>query len=92
MIDYKEITEEINRLEEGNTSYSTCEKLSVLYSVMDHQEKGQSFAAAPFSEFTKAFEEAPRQLALEIIDEHFDAIRELYPREYRRIIKLLRST
>ena len=36
MIDIQEIEKEIKKLEEKDTSYSTCEKLSVLYTVKDH--------------------------------------------------------
>ena len=36
MIDIQEIEKEIKRLEEKDTSYNTCEKLSVLYTVKDH--------------------------------------------------------
>lgn len=37
MIDIEEIEEEIKRLEDSDcTTYSICEKLSILYSVRDH--------------------------------------------------------
>ena len=36
MIDIKEIEKEIEMLEKKDTSYGTCEKLAVLYTVKDH--------------------------------------------------------
>lgn len=99
MIDLNEVEDEIARLEHGNTTYATCEKLSVLYAVRnEHTEprKAQpySYASAPLSvssEFVQAFQEASPDTALEVLDEHMRAVQILYPKEYKKVLELLKA-
>ena len=95
MIDLDEINAEIMRLEYGNTTYSNCEKLSVLYAVRNGlqavQEPGYSTASEPpGSEFVQAFQNAGAG-AIYILDEHMQAVNLLYPKEYQKIIMLLKG-
>lgn len=102
MIDLDEINDEIARLEHGKTTYASCEKLSVLYTVRDKlmppEAKEQrvsareySYAAAPESEFMQAVENAPLDGVFKIINDHMDAIKLVYPKEYSMIIRKINN-
>ena len=96
MIDLEEINREITRLEHADTTYANCERLSVLYSVRDKlspEEPAEqySFASVPTSDFISAFNGAPIDAALKLIDEHMEFIRMLYPKEYDSIIRKLQN-
>lgn len=97
MIDVAEVNKEINRLENGATNYSSCEKLSQLYVVRDHIQKDRSyapdysFAAYPTSEFLKATDGIPMEHILNVMDEHMEVIKAMYPREYKAIIKKIKN-
>lgn len=98
-MDMNEITTEINRLECADTTYSNCDKLATLYTVRNglapHEEYTQkvirsySYATSPNSDFVRAFQSVPIEYALNVLDEHMEAIRALYPREYRALMKKL---
>jgi hypothetical protein len=98
MIDRGEIDGEIEKLEQGRTTYANCEKLSILYNVRDHmsgESLNQALARATpipasMSEFALACEVASKEQLVKILDEHMDALKILYPKEYQRIVgKLL---
>lgn len=89
-MDIKEIRDEVNRLEQSETNYQNCQRLSVLYSILDHhQTKKETRYSGASSEFLLAMSKADEQKALKILDEHMEAIRVLYPKEYRVIINKL---
>lgn len=90
VLDYNEINREIDKLENGNTTYSNIEKLAMLYTVRDKQDNSYSYAPAPFvssSEFITVASKKPIEGVLNVLDEHMDAIKALYPKEYDVIIK-----
>ena len=95
-MDLKEIKREIERLEGGATSYATVEKLALLYIVreyLDGQERmmaGYSYEAR--SDFMEAVNGAPIDKVFEILDEHFDAIMAIYPKEYTAVIRRIQET
>lgn len=95
MIDIDEINEEIERLERGATTYSSCEKLSVLYAVRNNariQDSGYSYAEAPSSEFVAAVRSKPFEEVLNILDAHMQSLRIVYPKEYDLILQKIRET
>ena len=97
MVDMKEVQDEIDKLENcGKTTYSVCEKLSILYNVKDHAEekpvetsyaKEMSFAG---SEFMEAALKVPQEELVKVLDEHMEAIRIIYPKEYDSIIRKIK--
>ena len=91
-MDIKEIEVEIDKLEQAETNYQNCSKLAVLYTIKDHfkskKTAGYSYSA---SEFLLAVNEAPLDEALKVIDEHMEAIKLLYPKEYSAVIRKLKS-
>lgn len=99
-MDIREINEEIRRLENGNTTYSAVEKLALLYVVRDHldgQEEKRtmpeySYKEPPRTEFMEAVNGAPIDKVFDILDEHFDAIRMLYPKEHAVVIRRIKET
>lgn len=103
MIDLNEINDEIARLEHGNTTYAACEKLSVLYTVRSQLAAGEapekversissySYASAPKSEFMQAVENAPLDGVMNVIDEHLEAVKALFPKEYNAVIKMIKE-
>lgn len=101
MIDLDEINKEIDRLEhDAQTTYGNCERLAILHAVRDRygtDAKSEPRAvqeysyAAPASEFVSAYKAAPEAEALALIDEHMQAIRLLYPKEYDTIMRKLRA-
>lgn len=101
MVDMREVQEEINKLENcGRTTYSVCERLSVLYSVKDHAEpeerrpketdyeRERSLAG---SEFMAAALRVPQEQLVEILDEHLEAVRLIYPKEYNAIMRKIKA-
>lgn len=95
MLNYDEIAEAIGTLENGETTFSAVERLAMLYIVNEHKkEQGRvneySYAPAPAdSEFVTAVKSAPFDEILPILDEHFEAIKTLYPKEYRKVIRMI---
>lgn len=104
MIDLDDIRDEIAKLEHGNTSYSNCEKLSILYSVLDHltespKEQGYAYAATPApvndmpkSEFVDIASQATVDDLLRIFDDHMEALKILYPKEYNQLLRRIEET
>lgn len=97
----REIESEIEKLEHDATTYQNCSKLAVLYSVRDHladvpapreevAEYSPMYSYAK-SDFTAAFTSAPMNEALDILDEHMECIKVLYPKEYSAIIKRIKA-
>lgn len=102
MLDMDEIRSEIARLENGNTTYSAVEKLAMLYIVQERnaptpepepveiqQMPRYAYASAPEppqSDFLEAVSKVPIDKALQVIDEHMEAIKLLYPKEYTAVI------
>lgn len=95
-MDLQEIKREIARLEGGETTYSTCGKLATLYTVRDGMSKPEpssySYAEppkAPDTEFLQVVSGLPPEEVYSVLDEHFEIIKAIYPKEYLAIIKRL---
>ena len=95
-MDLKEIKRESERLEGGATSYATVEKLALLYIVREYLD-GQERTMAEYSyearsDFMEAVSGAPLDKVFEILDEHFDAILAIYPKEHAQVIRRIKET
>lgn len=91
-MDMHEIDQEIIRLENMKADYNSLSRLAVLYSIKDHQKENRRMEIShASSEFTQAISRAPIDEALEILDEHFECIKLLYPKEYSAIISRLKK-
>lgn len=93
-MDMQEIKREINKLENGATTWNSCEKLSILYNVMNgmRPEQAETRNAYPTeSEFVRIFRSIQLEDALNIIDEHMECVKAVYPKEYNSIIRKMRD-
>lgn len=103
MADLKEINHEIERLEGLDTTYPSCERLAILYSVRDHLQAPEenhfreptkmipySYADEPQTEFSAAALSIPLDALMPILDEHFEAIRAVFPKEYDAVIRKIK--
>lgn len=99
MIDIQEINEAIAKLENSDTTYSNCEKLSVLYTVKENLDAGvervkrssYSYAEPPESEFYAVASKVPIGELLSVLDEHMTAVQALYPKEYSIVLEKIKS-
>lgn len=103
MLNYDEIRGEIRRLENADTTYANVEKLSMLYQVLnnapDRSESSEKYSPEPKysytqasdSEFIQAIMNAPIDGVINVIDEHLEAVRILYPKEYRAVLRKIRE-
>lgn len=96
MLNLSDIEREIYTLENGTITYPVCEKLSVLYTILEHHEEERpevvhaerySLASAPTSEFLDKVNGAPVDEVLQIIDRHMECVKVLYPKEYAAIMR-----
>lgn len=97
-MDIDEIKREITNLENGDTTYGACERLSILYNVRNNlvaapevEQERYSFDAQPTSEFMKAAAGAPREELLQVMDEHMQVIELLHPKEYAAVISKIQK-
>lgn len=96
MVDLETIEREINDLEaRGDTTYSLCERLSWLYVVRDHlMPVNRSTMATQHlsgSEFLEACSDVPYPMLMKILNEHMEAIKVVYEREYDNVMAKIRE-
>ena len=89
-MDMQEIREEIERLENAETNYQNIMKLSALYAVDAHYRPMARYSNSS-SEFLLAVSQAPVEQALEIIDEHMEVLKAVYPAEYLALVKRIKE-
>lgn len=90
MIDIDTIEREILDLEKHDTTYATIERLAWLYTVRDHMMKTETNARTGRfvgDDFSSVCSDVPIDSLVNIIAEHMEAIRVVYPREYDAIIQ-----
>ena len=96
-MDMAEIKREIERLEAGDTNYSSCTKLATLYTVRDGMTapdpavSAYSYADGPASEFRSAINGVPMDYVLDVIEEHLDAVKIMFPKEYSAVLRRLKN-
>jgi len=93
-----EINKEIDYLEHNASSYSDCEKLSVLYNIKNNlaqdrpSSKAMSYSSAPAaSEFLAVAQALDAETLLSVLDEHMDVVRVVFPKEYNAVIQKLKE-
>lgn len=96
MIDLDIIEREIHDLEaRGETTYSMCDRLSMLYIVRDHllptREDDRMTRQLTGSEFLEAASGVSYPALMEVLDEHMSGIRVVYPREYENVMGKIRA-
>ena len=97
MLSIEEVERTILELEKRDTTYATCERLAWLYIVHDHltqrivQEKARA-AEMEGSPFLVACSGADIAEILRVMDEHMEALRVVYPKEYEAVIRKISMT
>lgn len=92
MISRDEIDKTILELEQKDTSYAVIERLAWLYCVRDHMlSKKEITGDIQGDEFCMACSGVPVQALLNIIGEHMQCVRALYPKEYQTIISKIKD-
>lgn len=97
MLSIEEVERTILELEKRDTTYATCERLAWLYIVHDHltqrivQEKARA-AEMDGSPFLAACSGAEIEEILRVVNDHMDALRVIYPKEYSAVIEKIKNT
>lgn len=95
MVSIDVIEREIRELEvRGETTYAQCERLAWLYVVRDHLkptvEDGRTQRLGG-SEFLEACSGVSYPALMQVLDEHMEAVKVLYPREYDGVLAKVRA-
>ena len=97
MLSIEEVERTILELEKRDTTYATCERLAWLYIVHDHltqrivQEKSRA-AEMEGSPFLAACSGAEISEILRVLNDHMEAVRVIYPKEYDAVVKKISET
>lgn len=93
----EEVERTILELEKRDTTYATCERLAWLYIVHDHltqrivKEKARA-AEMDGSSFLSACSGAEIAEILHVLNEHMEAVRVIYPKEYSAVVEKINET
>ena len=79
----KDIQREITTLENSDANWENIERLSWLYTIVDHIPDLNKIGG---SDFLDAVSRAPLPGVMCILDEHLQALNMLYPKEYKAIL------
>ena len=97
MMSIEEVERTILELEKRDTTYATCERLAWLYIVHDHltqrivQEKARA-SEMEGSPFLAACSGAEISEILRVVNDHMEAVRVIYPKEYSAVIEKINET
>ena len=97
MLSIEEVERTILELEKRDTTYATCERLAWLYIVHDHltqrivQEKARA-AEMEGSPFLAVCSGAEIAEILRVVNEHMEAVRVIYPKEYSTVVEKIKET
>lgn len=99
MVDLETIEREISELEARQPSYKLCERLSWLYIVRDHlyekmyppDGKTALKTALSGSEFLDACNGKPYEDVMQVVNEHMETIKMLYPKTFSSILDKIRE-
>lgn len=103
MLTERDLLETIEECRAAKPTASTCQLMASCYTILDHLFPETSRSAAPpvqmystvpapsGSEFVQAAMEAGIDRTLEVLDEHMECIRAIYPKEYAAIMRMLKD-
>lgn len=95
----EELQEAIRELQKKEPSYANCEKLATFYTLLRFlysEEEGESHDAGTMpvsngSEFREAISGKDIGRVIDVLDEHMEVVRALFPKEYKEVIRLIRE-
>lgn len=93
----EELLEAIRETQSKEPTYSTCEKLATFYTLLSFlysEDDGYShdvkisdvFPDSTGSEFREAIAGKDIERVVDVLDEHMDVVKILFPKEYRAVI------
>ena len=96
----EELLEAIRECQEKELTYNTCEKLATFYTLLNYlyptEDRGYSFLNEkdifPIyngSEFKKAIAGKDIEKVVDVLDEHMNVVKILYPKEYKAVIQMI---
>lgn len=88
-MDLIEINDEIEDLEQSETTWQNIEKLAWLY-IIKNNLKEYSYDSKD-SEFLQACQNVDVVPLLNLLDEHMEVVKILHPKEYRALISRIQS-
>lgn len=94
MISLETIEREINELENRDTTYNVCERLSWLYTVRDHirpTTDGRMTQTLTGSEFLEACSGVSYPALMEVLNEHAQTLAVVQPRAYESLLRRIRE-
>lgn len=100
MLEKRDLLETIEECRVAKPTAATCKLMASCYIILDHlfpdtsrsvdpPAQMYSMASASDSEFVQAAIAAGMDRTLQVLDEHMECIRALYPKEYKAILRLL---
>lgn len=87
MISLEEVTKTIDEIESRPLTLASVGNLAALYIVRDNVEKASKPVRVSGSDFLDACSGVDVEALLAILDEHMDAIKAIYPKEYMALIQ-----
>lgn len=84
------IQEEIDVLENGQTTYANIQKLSWLYTVRAFSKGTTTSKIDPVSDFLVACRGKDANALFDVLNDHMDAIRILCPKEYEAVMRRIK--
>lgn len=100
MLEKRDLLETIEECRVAKPTAATCKLMASCYIILDHlfpdtsrpadpPAQMYSMVSAPDSEFVQAAIVAGMDRTLEVLDEHMECIRALYPKEYKAVLRML---
>lgn len=101
MLTEKELLETIEECKTAKPTAEKCQLMAACYIVLDHlfpktnqidtaqAQTNVQAKTASNSEFVQAAIVAGMERTLEVLDEHMECIKALYPKEYRAVLRML---
>ena len=96
----EDLLEAIKECQNKELTYNTCEKLATFYILLNYlypsKEEGYSYDNVintlpqyKGSEFREAIAGKDIDKVVDVLDEHMDMIKVLFPKEYKKIISII---
>jgi len=94
----EELLNAIQEMQSKPPTYNTCEKLATFYTLLSHlysegESRGYSydvksvFPVSTGSEFREAITGKDIEQVVDVLDEHMDMVKILFPKEYKAVIQ-----
>ena len=89
----EDLLDAIKEIQSKEPTYANCEKLATFYTLLRYlysEEQGESrdaFPASGGSEFREAITGKDIGRVVDVLDEHMEVVKILFPKEYKAVIR-----